>query len=218
MILKKGFLVVFEGIDGSGKTTQAKLLFEYLKRKGLDVILSREPTDSIYGQKIKKLAQGERDLVRPVDEYELFINDRRIHVDSVIKPALDNKKIVILDRYYFSTMAYQGAIGLDPEKIKLENEKFAPVPEIIFFLKIPPRVGLRRIQKGRNEEPNLFEREENLARVERVFESLTENYIVSLDGIEAIQDIHRTIVNVIDDIVDHYLTEDKQYQLRNVHP
>ena len=211
MTLKKGFLIVFEGIDGSGKTTQAKLLSEYLERKGLDVILSKEPTDSIYGQKIKKLAQSERDFVKPIDEYHLFINDRKSHVENLIKPALKNKKIIILDRYYFSTIAYQGAIGLEPEKIKKENEAFAPVPEIVFLISVPPRVGLRRIKKGRKEKPNLFEREENLARVEREFESFTENYIVPINGIEGIKDIHHTIVNVIDDIVNHYLNEDKPY-------
>lgn len=215
MILKKGFLVVFEGIDGAGKTTQANLLFDRLKRKQFDVIISKEPTDSIYGQKIKKLAQGERAFVKPVDEYHLFINDRKVHVANVIKPALEEKKIVILDRYYFSTIAYQGAIGLDPIKIKLDNESFAPVPEIVFLLSIPPRLGLRRIQKGRNEEPNLFEREENLEKVKHLLDSLKENYIVPINGAEEIEDIHNTVMNVIDDIVDHYLTKDEQYTLFN---
>ena len=85
MILKKGFLVAFEGIDGSGKTTQAKLLYEHLTMKGLEVVLSKEPTDSIYGQKINKLAQGERDLTKPLDEYRLFINDRKIHLEPPSK-------------------------------------------------------------------------------------------------------------------------------------
>lgn len=215
MILKKGFLVVFEGIDGAGKTTQANLLFDQLKRKQFDVILSKEPTDSIYGQKIKKLAQGERVSVKPLDEYRLFINDRKVHVANVIKPALEEKKIVILDRYYFSTIAYQGAIGLNPKKIKLENESFAPVPEIVFLLNIPPRLGLRRIQKGRNEEPNLFEREENLIKVKNILDSLKENYIVPINGAEEIEEIHNTVMNVINDIIVHYLTKDEQYTLFN---
>ena len=211
MTLKRGILVVFEGIDGSGKTTQANLLFEHLKKRGFDVIISKEPTNSIYGKKINKLAQGERSFVKPKDEYRLFINDRKIHVETLIKPALKQKKITILDRYYFSTIAYQGAIGLNPQEIKEENESFAPIPEIVFWLKVPPRVGLRRIQKGRKEKPNLFEREENLKKVDQMFSSLKENYIVPIDGIEKIEDIHNTVMNVIEDIVDHYLTKDEQY-------
>ena len=100
MILKKGFLVVFEGIDGAGKTTQANLLYQNLKKKGAKVILSKEPTDSIYGQKIKKLAQGERYLIKPLEEYRLFINDRRTHVENTIKPALQEKKIVVWKNFY----------------------------------------------------------------------------------------------------------------------
>ena len=211
MPLKRGLLVVFEGIDGSGKTTQANLLFGRLKKRGFDVVLSKEPTDSKYGKKVQKLAQGERPSVKPIDEYHLFINDRRVHVKNLIKPALKQKKIVILDRYYLSTIAYQGALGLDPEKIKAENESFAPIPDIVFLFNIPPRVGLRRIQKGRNEKPNLFEQEEYLTRVNQVFDSLKDNYIVPVNGIEKIEDIHNTIVKVIDDIVDHYLITAEQY-------
>jgi dTMP kinase len=213
MILKKGFLVAFEGIDGSGKTTQAKLLYEYLAQKGLKVVLSKEPTDSIYGQKIKKLAQGERDLTKPLDEYLLFINDRKIHVENLIKPALQEKKIVILDRYYFSTIAYQGALGLDTRKIKEENESFSPIPEIVFLLNVPPRVGIIRIQKGREEKPNLFEQEEYLSEVSKVFNGLNEDYIVTLDGVDGVDINHNKIVNVIDDIVKHYSTKQEQYSL-----
>ncbi len=213
MILKKGFLVAFEGIDGAGKTTQAKLLYEHLTMKGLKVVLSKEPTDSIYGQKIKKLAHGERDLTKPLDEYRLFINDRKIHVENLIKPALQDKKIVILDRYYFSTIAYQGALGLDIEKIKEENESFSPIPEIIFLLNVPPRVGIIRIQKGREEKPNLFEQEKYLSDVSKVFNALNEDYIVTLDGVDGVDIIHNKIINVIDDVVKHYYKRHEQYSL-----
>jgi len=215
MTLKKGFLVAFEGIDGAGKTTQAKLLYQYLQNKGLKVVASKEPTDSIYGQKIKKIAESERDSTKPLDEYRLFINDRRIHVENLIKPALQNKKIVILDRYYFSTIAYQGALGLDPKEIKKENELFSPIPEIVFLLIVPPRVGIRRIQKSRNEKPNLFEQEECLSDVAKVFDMLKEDYVVRLDGIDDIDVIHKKIVNVIDDVVDHYFKRYEQYSLFN---
>lgn len=212
-MLKKGLLIVFEGIDGAGKTTQAGLLYSHLKNRGFEVIQSKEPTDSIYGLKIRKLAQGERERTSAVDEYQLFIEDRKIHVNNLIKPALDAKKIVILDRYYYSTIAYQGALGLDPKEIQEENEAFSPIPEIVFLLNVPPRVGIRRIQKGRNEKPNSFEHEDKLQDVSDVFSKLCESYIVTIDGADEIESIHKKIINVIDDIVDHYLKKHEQYVL-----
>jgi dTMP kinase len=215
MKLKKGLLIVFEGIDGAGKTTQAKLLQEYLTKRGFDVVCTKEPTDSIYGKKIKKLAKSERLSVKPQDEYNLFINDRRVHVDNLIMPALEKKQIVISDRYYFSTIAYQSAIGLDSQLIRQDNETFAPLPEIVFLLKVPPRLGIRRIQKSRKENPNLFEQEEYLKKVEEVFESLKDEYIVPINGVAKIEEIHGMIVNVSDDILAHYQKKTQQYHLFN---
>ncbi len=212
-MLKRGLLIVFEGIDGAGKTTQAELLYSHLRNRNFDVIQSKEPTDSIYGLKIRKLAQGEREHTSAKDEYQLFIEDRKIHVNNLIKPALDAKKIVILDRYYFSTVAYQGAIGLDPKEIQQENESFSPIPEIVFLINVPPRVGIRRIQKGRKEDPNTFEQEDKLQDVSDVFSKLCESYIVSIDGTDEIESIHKKIIHIIDDIVDHYLRKHEQYML-----
>ena len=215
-MLKRGFLVVFEGIDGAGKTTQARLLYEYLKKtRGLDVILSKEPTDSIYGRKIKKLALKERPFVAPEEEYKLFINDRKVHVQNVINPALEAKKIVILDRYYFSTVAYQGALGLNPEKIKKDNESFAPKPERVFLLKVAPRLGIIRIQKGRAEAPNLFEKEESLTKVAEVFDTIRENYVIPIDGSDPVETVHAKVLNVVNDVIDHYLSKEEQYTLFN---
>src|SRR3990172_628978 len=104
--LKKGLLVVIEGIDGSGKSTLAAALKEYLQGRGIPVVASKEPTDGFWGKRIKSLRyMGEMengDAQRPVtprEELELFINDRKEHVEKVIKPALKEKKLVLLDRY-----------------------------------------------------------------------------------------------------------------------
>jgi dTMP kinase len=209
VITRKGLLVVFEGIDGSGKTTQAKLLCKHLEKMGFDALFSKEPTNSIYGTKIKKLAESDRNLTTPVDEYQLFVSDRKFHVKNTIIPALTQKRIVVLDRYYFSTMAYQGARGLDPAKIQAENELFAPVPDIVFLLKIPPNIGLKRIKKGRNEVPNLFEREESLIRVARIFDSIREDYIFPINGSEPAVYVHKTIVTAVDDLLERYMAFDE---------
>ena len=215
MILKKGFLIVFEGIDGAGKTTQARMLYDKLKKRGTCVVLSKEPTDSIYGQQIRKLAAGDRQYTSPEDEYRLFINDRRIHVENLIKPYLEKNYIVILDRYYFSTITYQGALGLDPWKIKVENEAFAPIPEFVFLLEIPPRLGIRRIEKSRGEVPNAFEKEDYLTQVEKIFNQLDENYILRLDAAQQKSQIHSTIMNTVDDVIQHYIDRHEQCPLFN---
>lgn len=215
MRIKRGFIVAFEGIDGSGKTTQARLLHDRLKKRGLDVVLTREPTDSTYGLKIKKLAREGRDINNPSEEYRLFLSDRRIHVEDLIRPALAENQIVVVDRYYFSSIAYQGALGMDPETIRSENESFAPVPEVVILLKVAPRVGLRRIEKKRKEVPNLFEREDYLAAVNEVYDSLKQSYIVRLNGVGEMDFIHGQVMNVIDDIVNHYLEKEELYSLPN---
>jgi len=209
VILKKGFLIVFEGIDGSGKTTQARMLYDTLCKRHFDVILSKEPTDSIYGQKIKELAQSERAFTSPEDEYKLFINDRKFHVETLIRPALNEKKIVILDRYYFSTIAYQGALGLDPEEIRSENALFAPEPDLIFIINIQPGRGLNRIRDGRNEAPNLFEQEESLRKVKEIFDSMKDSYIVRIDGEKSIADIHRDVLEITVKFIRHSLVDEK---------
>ena len=111
----RGLLIVFEGLDGAGKTTQLGLLQECLRSRGRDAVCLREPTEGAVGAENcgGLMLQGRGD-VTPDTELEWFLNDRREHVDQKIRPALDRKQIVLLDRYFFSTMAYQGALGHDP--------------------------------------------------------------------------------------------------------
>jgi dTMP kinase len=201
MINAQGILIVFEGIDGAGKTTQARLLYEELKRRGMDVLLTKEPTESEYGQRIKQLAGGERSTVSPQYEYDLFLNDRKLHVKNIIKPALAEGRIIIMDRYYYSNIAYQGALGLDPHAIKLENEAFAPVPDLVIILDVPTDTGLRRIVRNRNEQPNLFEKEEYLRMVRTLFDQMGDNHITHLDGSWAVEELHLAILGVVEDIL-----------------
>ena len=183
------------------------MLFEYLKNKGLKVVLSREPTDSIYGQRIRDLAQNARDSISPLEEYRLFVDDREIHVENVINPALKSLSIVILDRYYFSNMAYQGAIGLDPKEIRSENEAFSPIPDIVFIFNIPPVLGIERIEKSRKEKPNLFEREENLKKAAMIFDSLTDSFITRVNGAENVDFLHNKVKKKVDAVINSYLKE-----------
>lgn len=167
--LRRGVLIAIEGIDGAGKTTQAKLLARELVDKGYSVQNLHEPTDGRWGKKIKELAKNGRHKTKPETELEFFYFDRLEDVKDNIKPSLEEKQIVVMDRYYFSSVAYQGARNLDPAKIETKNEKIAPIPDITIILDLEPEVALKRIRQKRNTTPNHFERKKYLQHVRAIF-------------------------------------------------
>ena len=171
----RGLLIVFEGLDGAGKTTQLGLLYDHLLAQGQDVVRSREPTDGPWGQKLRQLMVHGRGDVTPDTELEWFLNDRREHVEQRIRPALGRKQIVLLDRYYFSTMAYQGALGCDPRAIQARNEAFAPPPDLLLLLDLPPAVSWRRLEQRGT--PSHFERLDYLERVADIFGAMDFPYL-----------------------------------------
>jgi len=189
----RGWLFAFEGLDGSGKSTQLHLLEEALCKEGYAVVATREPTDGPYGRRLRQLL-GNRDQCTPDEELALFIADRRQHVETVIKPALVEGKVVLTDRYYLSTAAYQGALGHDPEAILIENELFAPKPDLVFLLSVSVETGLSRITEGRGESPNDFEKESSLLIVRKVFSQLSRPFIRRVDASRSIGVIHQDIL------------------------
>jgi dTMP kinase len=119
-----GFLIALEGIDGAGKTTQAHMLESYCHVRQLDCVRSKEPTNGKFGWILRRAAKTGRLPV--AEELNICIQDRAEHVEAVIRPALAQNQIVILDRHYFSNAAYQGARGTSPKSILQMNESFAP--------------------------------------------------------------------------------------------
>jgi dTMP kinase len=136
-------LIAFEGIDGSGKSTQAAMLGSWLQVQGREVVMSKEPTNGPWGAKIRASFSTAR--LSPSEELQCFVNDRREHVEQLIRPALARGATVIIDRYYYSTVAYQGARGLDPKAVLELNEAFAPRPDVVFLVDLDPKVALARI-------------------------------------------------------------------------
>jgi dTMP kinase len=171
----RGLFLVIEGIDGTGKSTQAQRLAEWLRELGREVVTSREPTDGPWGRKLRESAATGR--LSPEDELEYFLRDRRQHVEEVIAPALAAGKVVILDRYYFSTMAYQGARGFDPAEIRRRNEEFAPVPDLLLVLDLEVDAALERIG-ARGDTANEFEKRDSLQKCREVFLSLADEPFV----------------------------------------
>ena len=184
-----GALIAFEGIDGSGKTTQARAMREALEHDGYEAIFLREPTDGPFGRRLRELMVAGRDAISPHQEFELFLKDREEDVRLNIRPALERGAVICLDRYYISSMAYQGALGLSPEFIRLENEKIAPRPDLILYFRIPVDQSLDRIRNGRTEGQNLFELQHYQLRVYEVFESIQDPPLVRIDAARSMADV-----------------------------
>jgi len=195
LLIPGGLFIVFEGIDGTGKSTQLHLLAEKLRQLGFAVVATREPTSGPYGQKIRELFV-DRGTASREEELALFIADRDQHVKEVIAPALADGCVVICDRYYLSTVAYQGANGMDPEVILKKNEDF-PIPDLAIILEIDPSHGIKRIRKQRNEHPNTFEGEENLRKVADIFALMEQDYIERINGADSIENVQRYVFEAV---------------------
>lgn len=205
--LKSGVLIAIEGIDGAGKTTQTKFLQKMLIDEGYDAISFKEPTDGQWGMKIKDIAMNGRENVTPEDELNFFILDRKEDVANNINPALEDKKIVILDRYYYSNIAYQGALGVDVEHIQRENETQFPIPNVVIILDVAPKIGISRIQKLRQEKLNKFEEEKYLTNVRKIFRNMDQVNIHIIDGTRSIEEVKKQMLNIIHDIIYPLLNE-----------
>ncbi|MGQ9619251.1 MAG: dTMP kinase [Candidatus Aminicenantia bacterium] len=192
-MLKRGILIAIEGIDGAGKSTQAVILRERLKKRGFPVALLKEPSQSRWGRKIKEISK-KMSSINPNEELELFIKDRKSNVKRNILPALRDKKIVIVDRYYISTIAYQGARGIDKELIRKENEKFAPVPDIVFILDIDPSESLSRIKR---EKERLFEEKNFLKDVRENFLNIKIRNTFFIDARARVEEIAERMERVV---------------------
>jgi dTMP kinase len=189
-------LIVFEGIDGSGKTSLSKLLLNHVLAAGVPAVWLREPSDSALGEKIRRIAQ-ENEHLSPQQELELFVRDRRQDVRENILPALRAGRTVVLDRYFYSNACYQGARGLDMQAIIDLNLSFAPPPDLTFIIDVDVDRALARISGSRAAPAKLFEKKDFLLQVRANYLSLTGPAFVHIDG-------NRGLDSVFSDVLDHY--------------
>jgi dTMP kinase len=193
-----GHLFVLEGIDGSGKTCACEKLVDLLETEGHEVVYLREPTkESRWGIEISERSPlGE---LTPEEELELFIRDREWHIANRILPALNEGKIVLLDRYFFATGAYQSTVmDLHWSEILRRNREgiSAPEPDIVFILDVPAEIGLERAT-GRTGKANLqFEKLDRLIKVRQNYLEMAE----SDSGTYVIIDSKNPLDHVIDEI------------------
>lgn len=186
--VSRAILIAVEGIDGAGKTTQVRLLKEALDRIGEAVVASKEPTNGPWGKIIKESAAAGRLSLE--EELNAFLNDRAEHVRDLVMPALNEGKIVILDRYFYSTIAYQGSRGANVDEVKALMESRFPIPDAVFVLDVEPALGLHRIATSRGEEPNHFEERGNLAKAREIFQSLSGRHVHHIDGETSRENVH----------------------------
>jgi len=192
-----GKFIAFEGLDGSGQTTQANLLKQHFSRMHCKTILTKEPTPtSKSGKKIRKILDKET-TVSPKKLQKLFAKDRNWHQKRVIIPNLKQGNIVISDRSQFSSLAFGVASGVELKYLIKLNRKFIQ-PDLVFLLKTSARTSVRRI-KQRGEKETLFEKEQQLKKVWKVFEKLSKKFknIIILDGEKTIEQIRDQIWNII---------------------
>ena len=174
----KGFFVCVEGLDASGKTTQAKLLTTNLRRKGFDAVYTTEPSGGQVGRLIRSFVLNRDDRVPIALEALLFAADRVDHVEGEVKPLLKQGKVVVCDRYVYSSLAYQGAAGLDVEWIEYVN-RFALRPNQAILLDVPTDVVLGRLRRKKT----VMENKLNLDKVRQVYLKLVQDSrLTLLDG------------------------------------
>lgn len=166
---KKGVFIVFEGIDGSGKSTHIKALAEELRSQGYNALQTSEPSKDRIGNFIRRYAERNDSRLTPETEALLFAADRFEHVKTVIEPALRRGRIVISDRYLYSSLAYQGAGGLEVDWIR-EMNRFAPKPDLGILLDILPEFSLQRV----NRRKTVFEDSDYLRKVRNIYLKLVE--------------------------------------------
>jgi dTMP kinase len=199
--MKKGKFIVIEGLDGSGKSAQVDLLSDFLKQKGYDVLLRNEPTsDSKIGRKIRQILKGEIKAA-PMERQKLFVQDRKEHLENKIIPALNEGKIVICSRYFFSTIAYGTADGLEMETLVNMNKDFL-LPDATIIINVSPKECIRRIEE-RGQIKELFEKEKKLEKVSEIYKKFDKmfNGIHWIDGEKSISEVFEQIKGAVNNIL-----------------
>lgn len=201
---KDSFFIVIEGLDGAGGTTQCRLLQSWLERQGSTVVSTNEPTDQPVGKFIRDILQDPHSSVGDEVLAYLFAADRQDHLDSKVMPALSRGEVVISDRYYHSSLAYQ-SLSLEFDFVVQLNRTF-PVPDMTIFLLLEPETSFSRVQ-NRGLPVERFETLDRLRSISqsygRVIRYCQErgDALVCLDATQSIEEIHEQICEEITTLI-----------------
>jgi len=199
---QRGQFIVFEGIDGSGKSTQSQMLSDYLVSKGRKVHMTRQPSDRFVGKAIREVLE-KRQVVPPQSLAAMFLADRYDHIlgEGGILSYLESGVDVICDRYFWSSFAYHGLDMEIPFVIDLHKEIFELLmPDITFFIDLQPADAIARIAK-RSAQRDLFEKESLLTTIRQnytfAFEQIADAKIVKIDGNQSVEKVHGDLVSLL---------------------
>ena len=202
--MKKGRFIVFEGIDGAGKTTQIELLASRLSALGERVNVTAEPTELESGKALRRALSG-KEKRSECEMATMFVLDRIAH-NAEIEACLERGELVICDRYYYSTLAYQGK-STDYAWVRSMNLECPKIrrPDICIYLDLTPQESLRRISKGR-ESVEIYENIEKLTEVRASFHSVIDDLvrdgerIFIVDASRSVEDVANDIYSIVSDI------------------
>ncbi|MBI2542015.1 dTMP kinase [Candidatus Woesearchaeota archaeon] len=206
--MKKGMFIVVDGIDGSGKSEIVKMLHNYLfsKHKKYRILTTREPTHGKYGSRIRTMLREEKAPESSSKKLlDLFIKDRQEHLKTAISPFLKNSgenevNIVICDRYYYSTIAFQSAQGLNTKELISKNISLRK-PDIAFILDLEPSAALERITHRKKEK---FEQLEFMKKIRSNFlklPGLLKDNIKIIDSNRSLNEVFESIKKEVDKIL-----------------
>ena len=188
--------IVIEGLDGAGGTTQCRLLQSWLERQGHTVVSTNEPTDRPVGKFIRGVLQDPHSKVGDEVLAYLFAADRQDHLDGRVRPALSRGDVVISDRYYHSSLAYQ-SLSLDFDFVAQLNSTF-PAPDVTIFLSLEPETSFARVQ-NRGLPAERFETLDRLRSISQSYSRVIEycqqrgDHLICLDATQSIEEIHEQI-------------------------
>lgn len=189
----RGIFICIEGLDGSGKTTQAKRLVRNLRRRGFDAVYTTEPSSGKVGKLIRSFVLDRKTRVPIALEALLFAADRVDHVEAEVNPLLKQGKIVVCDRYVYSTIAYQGAAGLDLEWIESIN-RFALKPNLALLIDVPTDVVVKRLKRKKT----VMETKRNQQRVREVYlKMVQEQRLALIDGDKPISEVAKNVLEIV---------------------
>jgi len=194
----EGLFIVLEGIDGSGKDTHLKFIANELRGLGYTVVETAEPSDHRVGTFLKRYAKRNEERLPAQSEALLYAADRFDHVKNVITPALLRDQIVISARYYYSSMAYQGAVGVDLDWIR-EMNRFALRPDLAVLLDILPEYSLHRLKRQRS----IYEDSDYLRKVRDIYIRLVnEGELVKVDADRPKRVVQGELLSMIQDLLE----------------
>lgn len=205
--MKKGYFITFEGVDGSGKSTQIGRLKSFLESKGHKVVLTREPGGTEIGEKIRHIIlDTSNDKMTYMTEAFLYAASRAQHVEQIIKPAVDTGQIVICDRFVDSSIAYQGYGRELGDSVAIINQYAVGeyTPDLTFLMKVRPNVGSARIRNRAKDRIEL----ENMDFYRRVYEgyekleSCFPERIIGIDASQTIEQIEKNIRKHVERLMD----------------